>query len=140
MPGRAVRAASILALVLGLFTPRPSSAAGADPLPTQDEIHQLFDQGKYPLVLQQLQRALLIIDAMATIRDVRVLESAATGSTAETKKRVGDLGTRAHELMADAVKRLKGPVDDIEKSANTVVQVEAVTGDPRTGGARQDPK
>ena len=259
MPGRVARAASIVALVVGLFAPRPSSAAGADPLPTQDEVHQLFDQGKYPLALQKLQRVLVlkgpaakpydrhdllrlkaethlrlkaqtaaaqafgeaadeagqdnqagdvdratallikrsqnfaytpkvrekgksadpisimeaesrkqalaalfrdeftvaapkikavqdarqlppIIDVMATVRDVRVLESAATGSTAETKKVVGDLGAHAHELMADAVKRMKAPVDDIEKSANDVVRVESVGGDARTGGLRTDPK
>jgi hypothetical protein len=250
---------SVLALVFGFMAPAVARAAGAEPLPTQDDIHQLFDQGKYPVVLQKLQRVLVlkgaaakpydrhdllrlkaethlrlkaqtaaaqafaeaadevgqdtqagdvdramallvkrsqnfaytprahdkakpadplnileadsrkkalealfhdefalagpkikavqdarqlppIIDIMPTVRDIRVLESAATGSTAETKKVVGDLGTHAHDLMADAVKRLKGPVDDIEKSANEYVRVESVAGDPRTGGIRSDPK
>jgi len=77
---------------------------------------------------------------MATVHDIRILESAATGSTAETKKVVGALGTHAQELMADAVKRLKGPLDDIEKSANEVVRVESVGSDVRTGNIRTDPK
>lgn len=259
MPRRPLRAVSLLTLAFGLLAPVVSRAAGAEALPTQDDIHQLFDQGKYPLALQKLQRVLVlkgaaakpydrhdllrlkaethlrmkvqaaaaqafteaadeagqdthagdvdramallikrsqnfaytpkvrekgkptdpiniveaetrkqalealfrdefavaapkikavqdarqlppIIDVMATVRDVRILESAATGSTAETKKVVGDLGARAQELMADAVKRLKGPVEDIEKSANEIVRVESVGGDPRTGGLRSDPK
>src|SRR5436309_2378435 len=65
MPRRAPHVASVLALLFGLFVPVASQAAGAEPLPTQDDIHQLFDQGKYPLVLQKLQRVLLLKGAAA---------------------------------------------------------------------------
>jgi hypothetical protein len=38
----------------------PAARAAEDPLPTQDELHQLFDQQKYSQVLQKLQRVLIL--------------------------------------------------------------------------------
>jgi len=42
-----------------VFTPA-TRADGPEPLPTQDELHQLFDQQKYSQVLQKLQRVLIL--------------------------------------------------------------------------------
>jgi len=38
----------------------PAARAEPEPLPTQDELHQLFDQQKYSQVLQKLQRVLIL--------------------------------------------------------------------------------
>jgi len=38
----------------------PAARAELEPLPTQDELHQLFDQQKYSQVLQKLQRVLIL--------------------------------------------------------------------------------
>jgi hypothetical protein len=38
----------------------PQARAVDDPLPTQDELHQLFDQQKYSVLLQKMQRVLIL--------------------------------------------------------------------------------
>jgi hypothetical protein len=52
-------AAPVLAAVL-VFLSVGRSAVGAEALPTAAEIHQLYDEGKYPQVLQKLQRVLIL--------------------------------------------------------------------------------
>ncbi len=42
------------------IAPASRAAEGPEALPTQDELHQLFDQGKYGPVLQKLQRVLIL--------------------------------------------------------------------------------
>lgn len=56
-------AASLLAVLVFLSVGR--AAAGAEALPTAAEIHQLYDEGKYPQVLQKLQRVLILKGAAA---------------------------------------------------------------------------
>jgi hypothetical protein len=56
-------ALTLVAVLVFLSVSRP--AAGAEALPTAAEIHELFDQGKYPQVLQKLQRVLILKGAAA---------------------------------------------------------------------------
>src|SRR5580765_6335680 len=51
--------APALAAVL-VFSWVGRTAAGAEALPTAAEIHQLYDEAKYPQVLQKLQRVLIL--------------------------------------------------------------------------------
>src|SRR3954452_17311273 len=51
-------APALAAVLVFLWVGR--AAAGAEPLPTAAEIHQLYDEGKYPEVLQKLQRWLIL--------------------------------------------------------------------------------
>jgi hypothetical protein len=53
-------APAIAALLFFLSIGRTVLAAAAEPLPTAAEIHQLYDEGKYPQVLQKLQRVLIL--------------------------------------------------------------------------------
>ena len=48
------------AVIGAVGLPAPAARAEPEPLPTQEELHQLYDQQKYPQVLQKLARVMVL--------------------------------------------------------------------------------
>jgi hypothetical protein len=65
-------ASALVALVV-LVACLARTAPAAEPLPTQGDIQQTFDRGKYPLVLQELNRVLVLKGAAAKAYDRHAL-------------------------------------------------------------------
>lgn len=74
-----------------------------------------------------------ILEALPTVRTVRWLEMAATGSDGKSQAMVGELVAKAQKLLDEALKEMQASTEEIELNAVQVVDVRVPVRDPQTG-------
>jgi hypothetical protein len=122
-----------------------AAAAAAEPIPIVDPASRkkalgaLFEDewaaaGPKLKAVAEAKQLSVILDAVPMIRDLRSLELAATEKDERTKKVLGDLATRARDLLAKAVTDEGKKVDAIEKTANESIEIQDFGRDPKSNG------
>jgi tetratricopeptide (TPR) repeat protein len=117
------------------FTPKPGKKGEKaapieilDPEKRKDAFKAMFEEDKAEAAptLKAAQGAKTlppIVEALKRIGDLRMLELAATGDSAESSKLSEDLAGQAHKLMDKGVQDMADLVKAIETSANNVQPV-----------------